>query len=176
MRKAEKAQMIAELQQALEESEHLLVCSYRGLNVKAMTQLRRLIRQAGGRLRVVKKTLFQRALGEGERAGVSEYLEGPVAVAFVSGDPLKMVKEITAFTRTHEQVEFKGGWVEARLLNAGQLGELATLPPRTELLSKLLGCLSAPLANLAGVLQAVPRDLVLTLQAVAKKREGEVEA
>ncbi len=176
MRKAEKEQMIAELQQALEECQHLLVCSYRGLNVKGMTQLRRLIRQAGGRLRVVKKTLFRRALGEGERAGVSEYLEGPVAVAFISGDALRVVKEITAFARAHEQVEFKGGWVEERLLDGGQLAELATLPPRTELLSKLLGCLSAPLANLVAMLQAVPRDLVLTLQAVAKKREGEAEA
>ena len=176
MRKAEKEQVVADLEQALQECPHVIVCGYRGLSVKAMTQLRRAIAGAGGRLRVVKKTLFRRALGEGEQAGLSQYLEGPVAVALVSGDPVGVLKEMSVFARAHEQLEFRGGWIDRRLLEGGQLSELATLPPRGELLGRLVGCLSAPLGQFVAVLQAVPRDLVLTLQAVAKRRGEEAEA
>lgn len=173
MRKDEKQQVVAELEEALREWQHLIVCGYRGLSVKAMAQLRRAIREAGGQLRVVKKTLFQRALGEGHESGLTQYMEGPVAVAFASRDPLAVLKEMSAFARTHEQLDLKGGWVDGQLLGGGQLAELATLPPREELLGRLLTALTAPVAQLAAVLEAVPRDLVLTLHALAQQREGE---
>jgi len=176
VRKAEKEQVVAELQQALQGCQNIIACGYRGLSVKALTQLRRAIREAGGQFRVVKKTLFQRAAAGGEQSGLTQYLEGPIAVTFVSGDPVAVLKEMSAFARAHEQLQLKGGWVDRRLLEGGQLIELAALPPRAELLARLLGCLSGPLAQLVAVLQALPRDLVLTLQAIAKQREGEAGA
>jgi len=173
VRKAEKQQVVVELEEWLRGCEHLIISGYRGLDVKAMAQLRRAIREAGGQLRVVKKTLFQRALGEGDETGLIQYMEGPVAVTFISEDPLPVLKGMSAFARTHEQLDLKGGWVDGQLLTGGQLNELAALPPREELLGRLLTMLSAPVAQLAAVLQAVPRDLVLTLQALAQQREGE---
>lgn len=171
MRKAEKGQLVAALQEALQEQPHLIVTGYRGLTMKEMTELRRALAKLGGRLQVVKKTLFRRALGEEARAGLADYLEGPVAVTFVSGDAVSVLKEMSAFARTHDELAFKGGWVESHLFDGQQLAELASLPPREVLLGRLAGVLSAPLSQLVGTLQAVPRDLVLTLQAIVRQRE-----
>jgi large subunit ribosomal protein L10 len=164
---------VAGLEEALRQGPQVVLSGYRGLSVKEMGQLRRAVRGAGGELRVVKKTLFRRALGEGEQSGLARYMEGPVAVTFVSGDAIAVLKEMQAFARAHEAFEFKGGWVDNRLLAGNQLVELAALPPREELLARLLACLSAPMARLVGVLQAVPRDLVLTLEALARQRAAE---
>lgn len=176
MRKAEKKELVAQFEELLREDPHIILSGYRGLPVKEMVQLRRAIRGAGGQLRVVKKSLFQRALGEGEQAKLGEYMEGPIAVVSVSGDPLDVLKTMREFARTHEELAFRGGWVDAELLDAHQLVELASLPPYNELLAWLLASLSAPLTQFVGLLQAVPRDLALTLAAVAEKRGGEAEA
>lgn len=176
MRKAQKEELVAHFEQLLQEGRHLILSGYRGLDVKEMIQLRRAISGAGGQLRVVKKSLFRRALGEGDRSGLAQYMEGPVAVTFVSGDPTAVLKEMQTFARAHEELEFKGGWLDDELLDGEQLAELASLPPREEILARLVATLSVPLTELVGVLQAVPRDFVLTLDALAKQREGTAEA
>ncbi len=176
MRKAQKEELVARFEQLLQEGRHFILSGYRGLDVKEMLQLRRAIGGAGGQLRVVKKSLFQRALGEGEKSGLAQHMEGPIAVTFVSGDPGAVLKEMQTFARAHEELAFKGGWVDDELLDGEQLAELASLPSREELLGRLLATLSAPLAEFVGVLQAVPRDLVLTLGALAKQREETAEA
>ena len=171
MRRSQKQEVVAELQAAVDEHPHLVVTGYRGLSVKEMTELRRALKNHGAHLKVVKKTLFLRALGQGARAGLADHLDGPVAVTFVSGDAANVLKEISTFARTHEQLGFQGGWVDGNLFDGRQLAELAALPARNELLGRLVGVLSAPLSQLVGTLQAVPRDLVLTLQAIAGQRQ-----
>ena len=176
MRKDEKAEVVSELQGKLEAAENLIVSGYRGLTVKAVTELRRAIMDAGGRMQVVKKTLLLRALAGRDEEGVGERMEGPIAVTFVSGDATPVLKTMSAFARTHEQLHFKGGWVEGQVFNGAQLVEIASLPPREEMLSRLLTAMQAPMSLLAASLQAIPRDLVLTLMAVAEKQAGAAEA
>ena len=176
MRKAEKQQVVAELEEMLSQPGAVVLTDYRGLKVKEVGELRRLLAKTGARTRVVKNTLLRRALGEGERAGLAAFLEGPVAMTVAPGDALAVLKEITAFARTHQTLALKGGWVESRVFSGAELTEMAALPPREELLGRLVGVLSAPLSQLVGVLQAVPRDLVLTLQALAKQKEEQAGA
>ncbi len=95
-----------------------------------------------------------------------------MAATFVPGDFTVVLKEMSAFAKTHKQLEFKGGWVEARAFDAAQVAALATIPPREQLLGMLVSVLNAPLSQLVGTLQAVPRDLVLTLMSVAEKKGG----
>jgi len=173
VRKSDKEQIIAELQQELGAAGSLIVSGYRGLTVKELTELRRSIGGLGAHLRVVKKTLLLRALSGREEEQIGAHLEGPVAVTFVSGDPMPVIKAMSAFARTHEELDFKGGWIERGAVSGAQLLDIATLPPREELLGRLLGALQAPLASLVMTLQAIPRDLMLTLQAVAEKRGSE---
>lgn len=172
MRKAEKQELIERLQETVGEHAHIILTTYRGLSVKDMTELRAAVRGAGGRMQVVKNRLFARALGEGDRAGLKEHLTGPVAATFVAEVPTQVLKEMHSFAGTHEALAFRAGWVDGVLLNGEQLSELATLPPREELLSRLVTALGAPLSQLVTLLQAVPRDLVLTLQGVVRQRES----
>jgi large subunit ribosomal protein L10 len=163
--------VIAELESMLEPRPHIIVTGYRGMKVKELTELRRTLAKLNAKVRIVKKTLFQRALGSDARSGLAQHMKGPVAITFVQGDAAGVLKEMSTFARTHQQLEFKGGWVESQLFDGAQVAELATLPPREMLLSRLAGVLSAPLSQLVGTLQAVPRDLMMTLQAVAKQKE-----
>ena len=176
VRKDEKAQVIAELEQALRGADNLIISGYRGLTVKDLSELRRSIAGSGAHMRVVKKTLLLRALAGREAAALKDHMEGPVAVTFVPGDPLPVLKTMSAFARTHQALEFTGGWIEGKAFNGGQLVDIAALPPKEEILARLLASLQWPLVQLVGVLQAVPRDLVLTLQALAERRAGEAGA
>jgi large subunit ribosomal protein L10 len=164
------------MQEAVADAQHLIVSAYRGLTVKDITELRRVVRGAGGKMRVVKKTLFRRALEGRAQAELSEHMEGPVAVTFVAGDPTPVLKEMESFAVKHQELEFRAGWIDNQLLDGGRLAELASLPPREQLLAQLLSAMQGPLYQLVGVLQAVPRDLVLTLEALAKQRAGEAAA
>ena len=176
MRRSEKEQVVASLHEAVEAAESLIMTTYRGLSVKDLTALRRQVREAGGRMQVVKKTLLLRALEGRDEEGVSQHMEGPVALTFVSGDPLPVLKSMKEFSRAHDALEFRGGWFESQVVSGAQLLEIASLPPREELLAKLLFVMKSPLSSLVATLQAVPRDLAMTLQALSEKRAGEAAA
>lgn len=175
MRKQEKEQVVAELHAAVQAHGSVILTDYRGLTVKELTELRRRLAGLGVSLRVVKNTLLKRALSE-DQQGLAEFLKGPVAATFVSGDPAPVLKEMSAFAKTHDELAFKGGWVEARVYSGVEVASLATMPPREQLLGMLVAVLSAPLSQLVGTLQAGPRDLMLTLMALAGQRESAATA
>jgi large subunit ribosomal protein L10 len=172
VRKSEKGQVIADLGQNLDNATSLILSGYRGLKVKELMELRRSIRGFGAHMHVVKKTLLLRALEGRAEAAIAEHMEGPLAITFVTGDPMPVLKAMSAFAKTHAQLDFKGGWIEQQAVNGTDVIAIATLPPREELLARLLAALQGPLVSLVGTLQAVPRDLVMTLQALVEKRGG----
>jgi large subunit ribosomal protein L10 len=176
VRRSEKEQVVASVEEAVEAAQSLIMTTYRGLSVKDLTALRRQVREAGGRMQVVKKTLLLRALEGRSEEGLSQHMEGPIALTFVSGDPMPVLKSMKEFSRSHEALEFRGGWFESSVVSGPELLEIASLPPREELLAKLLFAVKSPLSSLVATLQAVPRDLALTLQALSEKRAGEAAA
>jgi len=175
MRKQEKQAVVEDLRAALQQPGSIILTDYRGLTVKEITELRTRLAALGASVRVVKNTLFGRSLSE-EQQGLTALLEGPTAATFAPGDPTPVLKEMSAFAKTHAELKFKGGWVEAHVFGGAEIAALATLPPREQLLGMLVSVLNAPLSQLVGTLQAVPRDLVLTLMSVAQQREGAAAA
>ncbi len=171
MRKQEKAEVIDDLQEKLRSYSCVILTDYRGMAVKDMSDLRKALARYGATLQVVKNTLLTRALSE-EQRGLAQYLTGPMAATFCSGDYGALLKAMTDFARTHPQLEFRASWVDARAFGAKDTTTLATLPPREQLLSMLVTTLSSPLSGLVGTLQAVPRDLVLTLMSLVEQRGG----
>ena len=177
MARPEKEAAVAELADQIRQAAGLLLTDYRGLTVRQMASLRQALRPLGVRYKVVKKSLFRRALEASGQAELCSLAEGPLAVAFISGEPPAVAKELLAFSKTANNLPaVKGGLVEGRLLPAADIIVLASLPSREQLLAGLVGLLQSPLANLAALLQAAPARLASLLLAVAEKKATESPA
>ena len=175
-KRSEKEAVIAELAEKLNRAQALVLADYRGLNVAQMTQLRNEAREAEVELRVIKNTLAARAAAEAGMEGLATHLTGPTAVAFGYDEPTAPAKLLAEFSGEARQLRLKGGFSGGRVLSAGDVRELATLPSREVLLGRVLGGISAPLSNLASVLAAPLRELATLTDALHKKREAEEAA
>ena len=147
----------------------------RGLDVAAISELRRALREAGGEYKVYKNTLVRFAARE-VGLDLDELLTGPTAIAFVPetddgrpGDPVTVAKALRDFARNHPALVVKGGVMDNALLSAEEARALADVEPREVLLAKLAGALAAPMQQFAGLLQALPRNFAYGLSALIDK-------
>jgi large subunit ribosomal protein L10 len=173
---AEKAQTIDELTEMLQNSKGAVLLDYRGLDVAAIQALRRSLSAEEVEFHVAKNTLLRIASERAEVDMAPDLLTGPTAVAFGMRDEIAPAKLLTQFTRTNRVVHIKGGVIGGRSMTAEEIGRVAELPSREELLAKLLGAIQAPLANTLGVLQAPAREVAGLAQALVESRGGEAAA
>ncbi|MBP1996439.1 50S ribosomal protein L10 [Paenibacillus eucommiae] len=162
---AEKEQAVSVVTEKLKNSSCTIITDYRGLNVAQVTQLRKTLREAGIEFTVLKNSLARRASANAELSGLDEYLTGPTAIAFSSGDIVAPAKILTEFAKKNDKLNVKAGIVEGRVVGYDQIKALADLPSKEGLLSMLLSVLQAPVRNFA-----------LAVKAVAEKQEGGAEA
>jgi large subunit ribosomal protein L10 len=176
--RAEKVAVVNEVKDRLDASEGAVLTEYRGLTVAELAELRRELAAAGGDYKIYKNTLVRLAVADGPRAPIHEMLTGPTAIAFVQGDVSAVAKALRDFARTNPNLVVKGGMVETGVLSASDIEVLADLPSRDTLLAQFAGALSAPLQQLAGLIEALPRNLAYGLSALLDQRrsEGGVEA
>jgi len=170
--KTEKTATVEELASALKGVDSAILFDYKGLNVPQVTELRRQVRAAKGKYKVVKNTLARRVLKGTDFEPLSEFFEGTTAIAFTGTDPVALAKTLTTFAKTAPQLQIKAAVVQGRKIQAAEVGELATLPGKPELYAKLLFLLNAPMVRLVTVLNAAPQAL-LNVLTQAEKKKGE---
>jgi large subunit ribosomal protein L10 len=168
----EKVAVVDEVRSRLDESQATVVTEYRGLTVADLAALRKSLSAAGGDYKVFKNTLVKRAIDGGPHAQLEELLVGPTAIAFVHGEVSAVAKALRDFSRTNAHLVVKGGMLDGAVVSPAQLGALADLPSREVLLARLAGAFQAPLAQLASLLQALPRNLAYGLKALVDERGG----
>lgn len=168
----EKVAIVEEVKGRLAAAEAVMVTEYRGLSVDAMSQLRINLRPVGGSYKVYKNTLVRRA-AEGLNEEFSELLVGPTALAFTettpdgeAGDVVSVAKALKDFAKDNPHLIVKGGLFEGQFIDADGLNQLADIEPREVLLAKLAGMIAAPMSQMAGLLQALPRDMAYGLKAL----------
>ena len=172
----EKVAVVDEVRERMDASDGALLTEYRGLTVAELAELRRELVAAGGDYKVYKNTLVRLAVADTPREGISELLTGPTAIAFVEGDVSAVAKALRDFARANPNLVVKGGIVGEGILSASDMAQLADLPSRDVLLAQFAGALSAPMQQLAGLIQALPRNLAYGLSALLEQRQADQPA
>lgn len=170
MKQAEKAAVVDELKTVLAGATVAMLADPLGLTVSELTELRKLLRQQGVALRVVKNTLARLATTGTEFQELKPYLVGPTAIVHGKGDPTVPAKLLASFTKTKSTFQIKAGFAEGRVLAGQEAMALADLPPREVLAARLAGIMQSPLRGLVTVLSGPLRSLVMVLEAVRQQK------
>jgi large subunit ribosomal protein L10 len=169
--KAKKAVKIEQLAHELEGSTSAIVGTFAKLTVSQDFELRKVVRGAGGRYRVLKNKLAARA-SQGTRVEKAlQGLKGVSSVAYTSGDPVALAKALSAWMQENAEYTFKLGIIDGQVITVEEVKQLATMPSKEQIFAKLLFLINAPAQRLVTVLNAAGRDLAVVLnQAVEKDK------
>lgn len=166
----EKVAVVAEVKQKFEEADAVVLTEYRGLNVSEMAELRTAMYAAGGEYKIYKNSLVKFATND-LGLELDDQLVGPTAIAFTStrpdgsaGDPVTIAKALSEFAKTNPKLVIKGGVLGDELLSGEQVGQLAKIAPREELLARLAGGMAAPMQQLASLLGTLPRNMAYAIK------------
>lgn len=165
-----KKEVVAEFSARLAKAQAIVLAEYRGLPVEKITQLRARARASGVYLRVLKNTLARRAVQGTPFEKLADQMIGPLAYG-VSDDPVSAAKLLHAYAKENDKLVIKGGAIPGQVMNAKEVGSLAALPSRDELIAKLMGTMQAPVATFVQTLNQVPSKFVRTLAAVRDQKE-----
>ena len=165
-----KKEVVAEVSARLVKAQSIVLAEYRGLPVEEITRLRAKARASGVYLRVLKNTLARRAVQGTPFEKLADQMVGPLAYG-ISNDPVAAAKVLHAYAKGNDKLVIKGGAMPNQVLSAKEVGSLATMPSREELLAKLLGTMQAPIAKFVQTLNQVPGTFVRTLAAVRDQKE-----
>ena len=150
-----KAPIIDEIKGYVDKASAAVLVDYRGLTVEEDTRLRKALREAGVVYKVYKNTYLNRAFEGTVYAELAKHLEGPTAVAFGIDDATAPARVIAEFAKKAPKLEFKAGVVEGVYYDVKGIEKIALIPSRETLISKLLGSLQSPVANMARVLKQI---------------------
>ncbi len=153
-----KQPIVAAIAEDVKDAASVVLVDYRGLTVAQDTELRNQLRAAGIIYKVCKNTMMKRAFEGTEFEGLSEYLEGPSAMAVSKDDATAAARIICKFAKTADKLEVKAGVVEGKVYDMAGVQALSMIPSREELLSKLLGSIQSPIANFARVIKQIAEN------------------
>ncbi len=170
MNRTEKEKALGAIQEVFRDSKSAFLVNYTGLKVVVDTELRRQIEKLEAcDYRVLKNTLAMRAAKSTRFEPLSEHFQGPVAVAYSKKDEgIALAKLLLDFSKANPAFKFKAGIIEGRVIPADQIQEVAKLPSREGLISKLLFLMNSPTSRVLGVLTAPVRNLVSVLKQIQK--------
>jgi large subunit ribosomal protein L10 len=169
--RAKKAEQVTKLAAELEGSSSAIVGTFAKLTVAQDYNLRKVVREAGGKYRVLKNKLAARAAKGTQVEAALQGLKGVSSVAYTSGDPVALTKAISTWVTDNAEFTFKLGIVDGKVISIEEIKQLATMPGREELFSRLLFLINAPAERLATVIAATGRDLAVVVnQAVEQNK------
>jgi len=169
--KAKKEEILVELKDKISRQKSIVLVGIAGLKVKDLSSLRQQLRANGSELKVVKKTLAEKALKEHKLDFDKKSFKTEVGFVFGFEDEILPAKTIYKFAKKNESLQILGGFLEGLYKDGKEVMILAQLPGRQELLAKMVGSLSSPISGFVNVLQGNIKGLVLALNAISKNKQ-----
>lgn len=167
-KRSEKQQDLDNLKTDLAKISSVILTTFQGITVEDDTKLRRAVQAAGGKYQVVKNTIAELA-GTGTPAeGVLKNLTGTNSIAYTATDAVALAKALTKIAKDVPSFKFKAGVVEGRVISIAEIQQLANLPSKEELISKIMFLLNAPAQRIATALNALPRNMAVTVNEAIK--------
>lgn len=167
-KKSEKVTQADELRSQLANISTVILSTFQGITVEEDTKLRRQVEAAGGKYQVVKNAVAERAAAGTPVEGVLKDLKGTNSIAYTTADPVTLAKILTKVAKDVPAFKFRAGWVEGRVISIEDIGRLATMPSKEELISKIMFMLNAPAQRLATAMAAVPRNAAVVVSEAVK--------
>lgn len=169
MNRDEKAAVIDQVAEQIQESQAIFAVDYRGITVAQAAALRASLREADASLRVVKNTLTERAADKAGAEDLKAFLDGPTAFTFVKGDAALAAKALATFRKEHDLLDFKGGRMDGGTVSADEILAISRLPSRDALHGQLVGVLAYPIGGLARTLNQLIQGLAVQLGQIAEQ-------
>lgn len=167
-KKSEKQQDLDKLKTELGKVSTVILSTFQGITVEDDTKLRRAVQAAGGKYKVVKNTLAELASTGTPAAGMLKGLKGTNSIAYTETDPVALAKALTKIAKDVPAFQFKSGVVEGKVISIAEIKQLAEMPSKEELISKIMFLLNAPAQRIATALNALPRNLAVTVSEAVK--------
>ena len=167
-KRSEKQADLDKLKSELAKVSTVILTTFQGIKVDEDTKLRRAVQAAGGKYKVVKNTLAERAGAGTPAENLLKNLTGTNSIAYTEADPVALAKAITKIAKDVPAFQFKSGVVEGRVVSIADIKQLANLPSKDELISKIMFLLNAPAQRIATALNALPRNLAVTVNEAVK--------
>lgn len=170
-KKEDKQKDVEALRQDLERLQNLFVTGYEKLRVDQDFELRKAVRGAGGKYRVVKNNLAEKASEGTPAEQVLKGLRGMTSMAYTTNDPVALAKALTAYAKANPSFTFKAGIVEGRAIDVSAISDLANMPAKEEIFAKLLYLINAPAQRLVTAIGAVGRNLAVVVDQGVKENK-----
>ena len=167
-KRSEKQADLDKLKSELARVSTVILTTFQGIKVDEDTKLRRAVQAAGGKYKVVKNTLAERAGAGTPAENLLKNLTGTNSIAYTEADPVALAKAITKIAKDVPAFQFKAGVVEGRVVSIADIRQLANLPSKDELVSKIMFLLNAPAQRIASALNGLPRNLAVTVNEAIK--------
>jgi len=167
-KRSEKQEDLDKLKAELATVSTVILSTFQGITVEDDNKLRRAVQAAGGTYKVVKNTLAERAASGTQNEPLLKDLKGTNSIAFTSTDPVSLAKALTKIAKDVPAYKFRAGIVEGRVLSIAEIQQLASLPSKEELISKIMFLVNSPAQRIASVLSAVNRNLAVTVNEAVK--------
>jgi large subunit ribosomal protein L10 len=167
--RASKSEKVKKLAAELEHSTSAIIGTFKGLTASKDFELRKTVRGAGGSYHVVKNKLAARAAEGTKIEQALQGLKGVSSVAYTSGDPVALAKALSTWVKDNAEFTFKLGIIDGKVIDVREIGELATMPGKEELFSKLLFLINSPAQRLATVINATGRNLAVVINQGVEK-------
>ncbi len=169
MNRAEKAEQVEQLQAEIARATSVFVVNFEKVPVAADWELRRQVKTAGGKYRVVKNSLVELGAKGTPLEPILKSLVGPTALALTAANPVAVAKALSAYAKENPDFKFRVGWVEGRAISLAEIAELILLPGKEELLAKAVYLISAPARGVVSAIQAVFRNLASVIDQAVKE-------